>query len=139
MSTRFITGAVFAVLGGFLVVGSQSFSPSLLGGVAFGVAIGMVVVSALVQLDRSRGVVQRILDGVTVLLSALLAIFGAVASGAAVTWLTFAFSLGIVGISFSGLSLNEVTEWRAGLHLDNLRWLPNTSMEQRKEQQPRAV
>ena len=37
MSTRFTTGAMFAILGGFVVVISQAFSPSVAGWVAFGV------------------------------------------------------------------------------------------------------
>ena len=36
MSSRFITGALTAILGGFVVVVSQAFSPGVLSWVAFG-------------------------------------------------------------------------------------------------------
>jgi hypothetical protein len=39
MSTRFTTGAMFAILGGFVVVVSQAFSLSVAGRVAFGVGL----------------------------------------------------------------------------------------------------
>ncbi len=71
MSTRYTTGAMFAILGGFLVVVSQAFSPSVVGGVAFGVGIGTIVVTGFAQLDSGRGCAQRILDGATVVVSAL--------------------------------------------------------------------
>ena len=63
MSTRFTTGAVFAILGGFVVVVSQAFSPSVAGWVAFGVGIGIIVITALAQLDSGGLRAQRILDG----------------------------------------------------------------------------
>jgi hypothetical protein len=52
MLTRYITGTLFVILGGFVVVVSQAF-PAVLGRVAFGVAIGVIVISGLAQLDRS--------------------------------------------------------------------------------------
>lgn len=55
MSTRYMTGALFAILAGFLVVVSQAFSPTVLGWVAFAFSIGLIVFAALAQLDRSRG------------------------------------------------------------------------------------
>ena len=127
MSTRYMTGALFAILGGFVVVISQSLTPSVLGWIAFAVAIAVVVVSALAQLDRSRGTVQRALDGATIVLAGLMMAFAVAAAGTAVIWLTFAFSLGIVAVAFTGLTLNEVANWRAELELSNLRWLPSRS------------
>ena len=127
MSTRYMTGALFAILGGFVVVISQSLTPSVLGWIAFAVAIAVVVVSVLAQLDRSRGAVQRALDGATIVLAGLMMAFAVAAAGTAVIWLTFAFSLGIVAVAFTGLTLNEVANWRAELELSNLRWLPSRS------------
>jgi hypothetical protein len=139
MSTRYTTGALFAVLGGFLVVVSQAFSPSVVGWVAFGVGIGIIVITALAQLDAGRGRAQRALDGATVVVSVLMIAFAVGASGRAVTWLTFALALGTVGMSFAGLSLNEVANWRLSVGLSNLRWLPDTSPRAAAMQHPRAA
>jgi hypothetical protein len=139
MSTRFTTGAVFAILAGFLVVASQAFSPSVVGWVAFGVGIGIIVMTALVQLDTGRGCAQRVLDGATVVVSALMIAFAVGASGGAVTWLTFAFALGTLALSFAGLSLNEVANWRLSVGLSNLRWLPGRSPAEPAMQHPRAA
>jgi hypothetical protein len=139
MSTRYITGAMFAILGGFLVVVSQAFSPSVVGWVAFGVGTGIIVITAVAQLDSDRGCAQRVLDGATVVVSALLIAFGVGASGRAVTWLTFALALGTVGTSFAGLSLNEVANWRLSVGLGILRWLPGSPLREPAMQHPRAA
>ena len=139
MSTRYTTGAMFAILGGILVVVSQAFSPSVVGWMAFGVGTGIIVITARAQLDSGRGCGQRVLDGATVVVSALMIAFAVGASGRAVIWLTFALALGTVGMSFAGLSLNEVANWRLSVGLDNLRWLPGRSLQEPAMQHPRAA
>jgi hypothetical protein len=108
MSSHYLTGALTALLGSFVVVISQAFTPSVLGWVAFGVAIAIASSALLAQLDRSRGAVQRTLDGATVVVAVLLIIFSLTASGRAETWLSFALSLGIVGLAYAGLTVHEV-------------------------------
>jgi hypothetical protein len=49
--------------------------------------------------------------------------FGLAASGAAITWLVFAFALGLAGIAVVGLGLNEVANWRSQHQLAELYWL----------------
>jgi uncharacterized membrane protein (UPF0136 family) len=112
MSTNYLTGALFAVLGGVVVVVSQAFTPSVLGWVAFGLAIAVAAVAVLAQLDRSRGLVQRALDTTTVIVAGLLIILSRTASGDAVTWLSFALGLGIVALAYAGLTVHEVAERR---------------------------
>jgi hypothetical protein len=129
MSTKYLTGAVIVILGSFLVVVSQAFSSHLLGWVGFGVAIGIVTIVALAQFDRGRGAVQRSLDGMTVAVSGLVIAFSVAASGSSVIWLTFAFALGIVAAAFAGLTLHEVSSWRAQQGLSNLHWLPGADIE----------
>ena len=80
------------------------------------------------QLDGARGRVQRTLDGAIVADAGLLIAFALESSGTAVVWLTFAFALGIVAQAFTGLSLHEVSNWRAQHQLADLRWLPNTEL-----------
>jgi len=125
MSTRYITGALFALLGGFVVVVSQTLTASVMRWVA--VAAGIAAVALLAQLDRSRGAVQRTLDGASVVAAGLLIIFSLATSGTTVVWLSFAFALGVVALAFAGLSVHEVSNWRTQLQLRNLRWLPDTS------------
>jgi hypothetical protein len=125
MSTHYITCAPIAILGGFVVVASQSFSSTVLGWVAFGVAVGIITIAVLAQLDRSRGGVQRILDGTIVAVASLMTGFALASSGATVIRLSFAFSLGIAALAFTGLTLHEVSTWRAEHQLGSLHWLPN--------------
>jgi hypothetical protein len=110
MSTHYLTGALFSVLGGFVVVISQAFTPSVVGWVAFGVAAAVAAVTLVAQLDRSRGLVQRALDATTVIVAGLLIIFSRTASGSAETWLSFALALGIVTLAYAGLTVHEVSD-----------------------------
>ena len=123
MSTHYLTCLPIAILGAFLVVVSQAFGPPVLGWVAFGVAIGVITIPVLAQLDRQRGRVQRVIDAGIVALGALLIVFGLASSGTTVTWLTFAFALGLVTLGVSGLTLHDVAIWRAQHRLDALHWL----------------
>lgn len=123
MSSRFITGASIAILAAFVVVVSQAFTPGVLSWVAFGIAVGIVVIVVVSQLDLSRGAIQRTLDACSVVVGGLLIGFPLAASGTAVTWLSFAFALGLVGIALVGLCMNEVVNWRSQHHLAELHWL----------------
>jgi uncharacterized membrane protein (DUF373 family) len=87
------------------------------------VAIGVITIAVLAQLDRQRGRVQRVIDAGIVALGALLIVFGLASSGTAVTWLTFAFALGLVGLGVTGLTLHDVAIWRGQHRLDALHWL----------------
>jgi hypothetical protein len=109
MSTHYLTGALTALLGGFVVVVSQAFSPSVLGWVAFGVAVAVASTDLLAQLDPSRGAAQRTLDAVSVAIATLLIIFSLLASGSTEIWLSFAFSLGLVALGYAGMTVHEVT------------------------------
>ena len=123
MSSKFITGALTAILAGFVVVVSQAFSPGVLSWVAFGITAGVIVMVVVSQLDPARGAIQRVLDGCSVVVGGLLIGFGLAASGSAVTWLVFAFALGLVGTGVVGLCLNEVANWRSQHQLAELHWL----------------
>jgi hypothetical protein len=126
MSTRYLTGMLLALLGGFVLVATQAFASTPVGWIAFAVAVAAATVTVLAQLDRSRGTVQRALDAVTVTVAGLMMAFALTASGQAVIWLSFAFALGIVALAVSGLSLNEISNWRATHNLGQLHWLPKS-------------
>lgn len=110
MSINYLTGALLALLGGFVVVVSQAFSAHVVGWVAFGIGAAVIAIMVLAQLDRMRGWVQRGLDGATVAVSSLMVAFALAESGSAVTWLSFAFALGFVVLAFAGLTVHEVAD-----------------------------
>lgn len=124
MSTRYLTGMLLALLGGFVVVASQGLASATVGWIAFAVAVAAATVTVLAQLDRSRGTVQRTLDAVTFAVAGLMMAFALTASGQAVSWLSFAFAVGIVALAVSGLTMNEISNWRATHNLGQLHWLP---------------
>lgn len=64
MSTRYLTNAAIALLGGFVVVASQAFSPAVIAWLGFAVAIAVLLIVAVAQFDSTRGAVSRALDGV---------------------------------------------------------------------------
>jgi hypothetical protein len=113
MSTRFFTNALITLLAGFVVVASVAFTPAVTAWLALALGVAVLVISAAAQTDRSRGLVQRILDGGFGLLAVVTIVFSLVFSGAAAQWLSFAEALGFIGLAYSGLAINEVAEWRA--------------------------
>ena len=121
MSTRYLTGACIALLGGFVVVASQAFSPATTAWLAFAIAIAILVITAVAQLDPGRGVVQRTLDGVIGVLAIWTIIASLAFTGAAVMWLSFAEALGFVALAFAGMTRHEIGTWRAAHGLTSLR------------------
>lgn len=124
MSTRYISNAVVALLGGLVVVLTFALSSTVgVAWVAFAVAIGVIGVSALSQLDRRRGLAQRLLDAMMIVVGGTLIGTSIVFGGTLVVWLAFALALGFVGLAFGGMTLHEVETWRSAHWLDELHWL----------------
>jgi hypothetical protein len=124
MSTRFLTNGILALAGGFIVVISQAFTPVAVAWLAFALGILIVVVAGVAQLDSRRGEVQRILDGVTMALGVITIIFSLAFHGRTVVWLSFAEALGVVALAATGLTLNEIGQWRSEHGLGSLHYLP---------------
>jgi hypothetical protein len=124
VSTRYFTNALVAILGGTLVVLSQTLGPNAVGWTGLGVGIAVLVISIIAQLDLQRGTAQRGLDAAMAVTAGILIVFAAGAfSGVTLVWLVFAFGLGFVGIALAGLTLHEVETWRAAHDLGRLHWL----------------
>lgn len=123
MSTRYVSNGLISLLGGLLVVFSMAVSAATAGWIAFGVAIGIVAISGLVQLDTGRGLVQRLIDLALVMVGGTLIAASVFFTGTTLTWLVFALALGFVGFSFMGLTFHEVESWRAMHGLGELHWL----------------
>lgn len=134
MTTRFASNAMIALLGGLVVVLSMGLASTFaLGWVAFGIAIGIVAISLLVQLDVHRGMAQRLLDVALLAVGGTLIAVSVIFTGTTLTWLVFALALGFVGVGFTGLTLHEIETWRYGHRLGELRWLhPQTLPEERE-------
>jgi hypothetical protein len=124
VSTRYFTNVLIALLGGTLVVLSQTLGSGAVGWTGLGVGIAVLVISVVAQLDLERGIAQRGLDAAMAVAAGTLIVFTAGAfSGSTLVWLVFAFALGFVGIALTGLTLHEVETWRAAHHLGRLHWL----------------
>jgi hypothetical protein len=125
--TRYFTNAIIALLAGFVIVATQAFTASTVAWLAFGIAIATLGLSGLSQLDRNRGLVQRLLDGVLASIATVLIVFSLVFTGSVITWLAFALSLGLVGVALVGITLHEVETWMSTrqaeevLHLNSPR------------------
>ena len=113
MSTRFVTNAIIAVAAGFVVVATQSFSSSTASWIAFGIAIGILALAGLAQVDASRGDVQRILDGIVAIVAAWTIVASVVFDGTTSKWLSLGEGLALVGLALVGLTNNEIREQTA--------------------------
>ena len=106
------------------MVFSQSFGSDVIRWTGFGVAIAILLVSLIAQLDAHRGTAQRGLDAAMAITAATLIVFTAGAfSGTTVVWLVFAFGLAFLGIAVAGLTLHEIETWRDAHDLGQLHWL----------------
>ena len=113
MSTRFVTNAIIAVAAGFVVVATQSFSSSTGSWIAFGIAIGILALAGIAQVDASRGGMQRILDGIVAIVAAWTIVASVVFDGTTSKWLSLGEGLALVGLALVGLTYNEIREQTA--------------------------
>jgi uncharacterized membrane protein YccC len=109
MSSRFITNIVALVLGAIVVVSSQTFSSGTVKWIAFGISLGVLGMTALAQLDRTRGIAQRAIDAFIGLVVAWSAVAALVFDGSALTWLSFSDAIALVGLAVVGLAANELS------------------------------
>ncbi len=112
MSTRFSTNGLLALAGGFVVVASQAFQPGVTGWITFGIALGIVGVLGIAQLDRGRGRLQRALDALTGALGIWMVVASVVFTAQTLTWLSFGEGLGVVALALAGLAAHELSTER---------------------------
>lgn len=108
MSARFITNLGLGLAGAVVVTASMAFGAYVTGWLMFGVALSVLTLLGLAQLDRGRGLVQRLLDAGTGTLAAWAVVASAVFAGATVTWLTFAEAIGFIAFAVVGLVAHEL-------------------------------
>ena len=108
MSQRFISNVALAIAGAVVVVSSQAFSASVTGWLMFGISLGVLALLAVVQRDRARGGIQRLLDAAIGVLALWSAVASVVYSGMTLTWMSFAEGLGFVALGVIGLIAHEL-------------------------------
>ena len=108
MSQRFISNVALAIAGAVVVVSSQAFSASVTGWLMFGISLGVLALLAVVQRDRARGGIQRLLDAAIGVLALWSAVASVVYSGMTLTWMSFAEGLGFVALGVVGLIAHEL-------------------------------
>jgi hypothetical protein len=117
VSSRFITNITALIAGAIVVVSSQTFATGTLEWIAFGISLGVLCMTAVAQLSRTRGGAQRTVDAVV----GSLAIWSATASmvfhGSALTWLSFGDAVALVGLAIVGLGANELSNERSARRL----------------------
>jgi hypothetical protein len=132
MSTRYWTNMLIALLGGFVVVESLTFPEPAGAWVAFAFGTAVVAISLLALVASARGQVQRTLDVVLVAIAGTLIGVSVVYGGGTVEWLDFALALGSVGAAVTGLTLNEISHWRAAQGLAEVRTFPGAHRQRRQ-------
>jgi hypothetical protein len=128
LSTRYFTNMAIALLAGFLVVVSFAFTATVGAWIAFGVAIGILGIALLAQIERKRGQLQRILDAVVVTLAVATIVTTSVYTAPVVAWIFFGEALGLVGLSVAGLTFHEIERWRAEHGMAELRVLHRAAL-----------
>jgi hypothetical protein len=134
--TRYFTNAIIALLAGFVVVATQAFAAPTVAWLAFGIAIAILGLSGLSQLDPNRGLVQRFLDGALASIATVLIVFSLVFTGSVITWLAFALALGFVGAALVGMTLHEVETWISTRQDEEVRHLSSPRRPVEAEAQP---
>lgn len=91
--------------------------------IALAIGIGVIVISALAQLDTLRSAAQRLLDAAMAATAGTLIGVSMVYTGQLVKWLDFGLAVGLVGLAFAGLAVHEVENWRGNRDMRELHWL----------------
>lgn len=132
MSLKYVSNGIVALLGSLIVVLSMGLSSTTaIGWSAFGIAIIVVAMTGLVQLESKRGIVQRSVDVAVVATGGTLIAASVFFTGGTIMWLAFALALGLAGFGFIGLTLHEIETWRASHQLGQLHWFVPKETERR--------
>lgn len=111
MSIRYLFNLVLALVAGFLVVATQAFAPTTVVWLTFGIALGIVVLSAAMFASPTT-IAQRSLSGVLALVAAWTVVASMVFAPTTVVWLGFAGAIAIVALAVIGLTVHEFTTER---------------------------
>lgn len=98
----------------FLIVASLVFSAAVAGWLMFGVALGVLALVGLAQLDRHASILEHVLDGLTGLVAIWATIASVVFAGAVVTWGSFAYAVAFttLAVAAAGVATYEIVKGR---------------------------
>jgi hypothetical protein len=88
----------------FLIVASLVFSAGVAGWLMFGVALGVVALAGVAQLDRRARVAEHAIDGATGTLAIWATVASVVFAGTTVSWLSFAEAIGFALLALAGIA-----------------------------------
>jgi hypothetical protein len=108
MHTRFITSVAAGLAGAFVVVASQAFASGTAAWIAFGIGLGILVLSAVPALFGERRASGLLLDGIAGIVALWTVVASVVFSGNVVRWLSFSEGVGFAALALGGLVLNQV-------------------------------
>ena len=111
MNSRFLTNIALAIVGGFTIVASQVWAPSIFMWLMLGAGAAAIGLATAAALPR-RGLAQRSLDGIIAALGAWTVVASLVFAGTVVTWLGLASGAGFVALALAGLTLHELSTER---------------------------
>jgi len=112
MPPRFISNLLVLIVSGFVVVASQSFGAGTTGWIAFGIALGIIAVTAVADRDRTHATLHNSLDVITGSLAVWSVVASVVFSGSALTWLSLADAVGLAALAVVGLVVHELSTVR---------------------------
>jgi hypothetical protein len=117
MTLRYFYNLGIALVAGFIIVATQGWSSTTAGWLAFAAGIVFAVAGAAFG-ARRRSPVDIGFGGAASLLGVLMIIESLLASGSALTWLSFAGAAGVLGLAVIGLTIHELSTERVVHSLD---------------------
>jgi hypothetical protein len=101
---RLFANIVLGLVAIFLIIASLVFSAGVAGWLMFSVALGVVALTGVAQLDRRARLAEHAIDGATGTLAIWATVASVVFAGATVSWLSFAEAIGFVLLAFAGIA-----------------------------------
>lgn len=114
-TARLVANIGLALVAAFLIVASLVFGAGVAGWLTFSVALAVLALVGLGQLDRHASVVEHVLDVLTGTLAIWTTVASVVFAGATVTWLSFAEAVGFatLAITAAAVATYELAKGRA--------------------------
>jgi hypothetical protein len=111
---RLAANIALALVAVFLIVASLVFSAAVAGWLMFSVALGVLALVGLAQLDRHASVVEHVLDGLTGTLAIWATVASVVFAGDVVTWGSFAYAAAFttLAVAAAGVATYEIVKGR---------------------------
>lgn len=127
MSIRYLYNVVLALAAAFLVVATQAFAAPTVAWLAFGIAGGVALASA-VMIALRVGLAQRLLAGIALVIAAWTVAASVVFVPTTALWLGFSAGVALVALAVTGLTIHELFSERI-VHSIQVSHAPTTDGE----------